>query len=129
MPDTPPLHPATAALLRFFAYDHLPEHLQTVSAPFAELAHRMVETLPGGAELTTGLRKLLEAKDCAVRSALDGPVRVVQGLAVDRVTQTLHLNVRVPGGMTPAAVASLVATEVQRDMEQRSAAEQSGRKV
>jgi hypothetical protein len=31
----------------------------------------MADTLPEGAELTAGLRKLLEAKDCFVRSALD----------------------------------------------------------
>jgi hypothetical protein len=127
MPDTPPLHPSTAALLRFFQFDHLPSQLRTVSAPFAELAHRMVETLPPCPELTAGLRKLLEAKDCAVRSALDGPVRVVQGMARDQITQTLHLNVRVPDGMSAEAVASLVATEVQREMAQRSAAERSQR--
>lgn len=33
----------------------------------------MVDTLPAGAETTAALRKLLESKDCAVRSALDIP--------------------------------------------------------
>lgn len=63
------LHPATTAILRFFEYDHLPDNLQEVSRPFWELAHRFAEEFEG-AELTTGLRKLLEAKDCMVRAAL-----------------------------------------------------------
>jgi hypothetical protein len=57
------------AILRFFAYDHLPEHLQAISKPLSALAHAMNE-LPDSAEKTTGLRKLLEAKDCFVRAAL-----------------------------------------------------------
>jgi len=63
-------HPATVHLARFFAYDHLPERLQRVSAPCGLLADRMIEELPDGPELRTGLRKLLEAKDCFVRAAL-----------------------------------------------------------
>lgn len=57
-------------LLQFFAYEHLPGHLQEVSKPFGDLAYQMVDTLPLNAELSTGLRKLLEAKDCAVRAML-----------------------------------------------------------
>jgi hypothetical protein len=57
-------------MLQFFAYEHLPEHLRRVSAPFGELAKLMVETLPSNPERTAGLRKLLEAKDCAVRAVL-----------------------------------------------------------
>ena len=57
-------------LLRFFAYEHLPEHLQVVSKPFAVLAKQITETLPSNPERTTALRKLLEAKDCAVRAVL-----------------------------------------------------------
>ena len=63
-------HPATAAILRYFEFQHLPPKLQEVSRPFAHLAARMVDTLPPGPEVTAGLRKLLEAKDCAVRAAL-----------------------------------------------------------
>lgn len=62
------MHPATKAILAFFAYDHLPEHLQLVSAPFHDLAHEMAGTFDGP-EVTAGLRKLLEAKDCMVRAA------------------------------------------------------------
>lgn len=57
-------------LLQFFAYDHLPVHLRDVSRPFGELAALIVQTLPRNPERTTALRKLLEAKDCAVRAVL-----------------------------------------------------------
>lgn len=63
-------HPGVRHLLKFFSYSHLPDNLQRVSKPCAELAQDMVYTLPDGPELTTGLRKLLEAKDCFVRAAL-----------------------------------------------------------
>jgi hypothetical protein len=56
-------------ILRFFAWDHLPVHLQEISKPFAELAEVMAG-VTGNAETAAGRRKLLEAKDCAVRAAL-----------------------------------------------------------
>lgn len=62
------MHPSTESLLKFFEYDHLPPHLKAVSAPVCHLAHDLVENLPEGPELTAGLRKLLEAKDCFVRT-------------------------------------------------------------
>ena len=74
----------TDYLLQFFAYAHLPPRLQAISKPFCDLAHAMVmgdnvpesETctfggpLPSKPERTVALRKLLEAKDCAVRALL-----------------------------------------------------------
>lgn len=57
-------------LMQFFEYSHLPEHLQAVSKPFGELAKHIEETLPSNPEKTVALRKLLEAKDCAVRALL-----------------------------------------------------------
>lgn len=57
-------------MLQFFAYQHLPEHLQAHSKPFHDLAQTIIDTLPANAERTTALRKLLEAKDCAVRARL-----------------------------------------------------------
>lgn len=54
-------------LLQFFAWQHLPPHLQEVSKPFGELAEQLLE-LPDNPERTTAIRKLLEAKDCAVRA-------------------------------------------------------------
>lgn len=55
---------------QFFAYEHLPSHLQEVSRPFGELAQMIVATLPRNPERTVALRKLLEAKDAAVRAKL-----------------------------------------------------------
>ena len=52
----------------FFAYDHLPAHLQGLSKPFGDLAAELVSKLPVCEETTVMLRKLLEAKDCAVRA-------------------------------------------------------------
>jgi hypothetical protein len=57
-------------MLQFFAFDHLPQQLQDVSMPFGELAKELVATLPRNPERTVALRKLLEAKDCAVRAWL-----------------------------------------------------------
>lgn len=71
MSGTPtPLHPATAQLLRYFEHGHLPEKLQEIARPIHDLANEMAAKLEGP-ELTAGLRKLLEAKDCLVRAALD----------------------------------------------------------
>lgn len=57
-------------MLQFFEYSHLPEHLRIVSKPFGELAYQIVDTVPSNPERTVSLRKLLEAKDCAVRAIL-----------------------------------------------------------
>lgn len=56
--------------MQFFAWEHLPPHLQEVSRPVGELATRMAESLPKNAETSAGLRKLLEAKDCFVRARI-----------------------------------------------------------
>lgn len=56
--------------MQFFAHAHLPPHLAAVSAPFGELAERIVQELPRNPERTVALRKLLEAKDAAVRALL-----------------------------------------------------------
>lgn len=58
-------HPSTVEMLDTFRYEHLPPHLQEISKPICELAHSMAELLEG-AELTAGLRKLRESKDCFV---------------------------------------------------------------
>jgi len=60
----------SSPIIKYFAYEHLPEKLQTVSKPIGDLARQMDATLPDGAEKSAGLRKLLEAKDCLVRAAL-----------------------------------------------------------
>jgi hypothetical protein len=65
-----PIHPACRQVLQYFEYKHLPEHLQEVSKACYDLAWQMAFTSPQNPELTVGLRKLLEAKDCFVRARL-----------------------------------------------------------
>ncbi|HCT8596060.1 TPA: hypothetical protein R4Z25_000069 [Klebsiella oxytoca] len=60
----------SSPIMKYFAYQHLPAHLQEVSKPIGDLATLMDETLPDGAEKSAGLRKLLEAKDALVRAKL-----------------------------------------------------------
>lgn len=57
-------------LLQFFEFEHLPAHLQFVSEPFHSLAHQIANDLPASPERTSALKKLLEAKDCAVRALI-----------------------------------------------------------
>ena len=58
-------------MMQWFAYEHLPPHLRPTSKACADLAVVIDETLCDGAEKTAGLRKLLEAKDCFVRAAIE----------------------------------------------------------
>lgn len=68
-------HPATQQLARWFTFDHLTrDEFKPPSRMCAELAQWMVDNLPDGPELTTGLRKLLEAKDCFVRAAITAEI-------------------------------------------------------
>lgn len=55
-------------IMKYFEYSHLPEKLQEISKPIGTLADQMDDILPDCAEKSAGLRKLLEAKDCFVRS-------------------------------------------------------------
>jgi hypothetical protein len=63
------LHPETARLLSYLESDHLPPRLQVIVKPFRDLGHEMAAQLEGP-ELTAGLRKIVEGKDCCVRAAL-----------------------------------------------------------
>lgn len=65
-------HPGVRQLMKFFKGDHLPFALGEISRECRVLAEEMVRRLPDSPELMAGLRKLLEAKDCFVRSALEG---------------------------------------------------------
>lgn len=58
-------------MLKFFSYAHLPEAMQLYSKPFCDLANELCHVLPAGPERTVCLRKLLEAKDCAVRAYIE----------------------------------------------------------
>lgn len=60
-------------ILKYFSYEHLPSRMHKHSRPFSDNAFMMAtESLVPGfnnhAELVAGLRKLLEAKDCFIRS-------------------------------------------------------------
>ena len=57
-------------MLQWFEYAHLPEHLQEVSRQFAAMAGWIVDNLPRNPERSVALRKLMEAKDCAVRARI-----------------------------------------------------------
>ncbi len=57
-------------MLQFFQYEHLPENLRAASKPFCDLAVNVMDNYPMNPERTVALRKLLEAKDAAVRSLL-----------------------------------------------------------
>lgn len=56
-------------ILQFFKYDHLPHDLHLVSRRFLKLAEEIQTDLPKNEERDAAMRKLLEAKDAAVRSA------------------------------------------------------------
>lgn len=60
---------AQEGIMQYFAYEHLPPHLQEVSRPLGQIAQIMAN-LPDNAEKSAGMRKLLEAKDCFVRAKL-----------------------------------------------------------
>ena len=59
-------------ILQFFHYAHLPEALRARSKPFCDLARVIIDTAPRNPERTSALRKLLEAKDAAVRAFVAG---------------------------------------------------------
>lgn len=64
------MHPSITHVLQFFNYDHLPEKLRAVSKPFCELAQEVAARAPYSQETTVAVRKLLEAKDAAVRASM-----------------------------------------------------------
>lgn len=68
--DVSDRHPGVRDIAKYFSYDHLNGFSRVVSAHCAELAETMILDLPDSPELTAGLRKLLEAKDCFVRASL-----------------------------------------------------------
>ena len=57
-------------ILAYFKYDHLPPFLQELSKPFHDLAWSIPDANKSVSEIDICLRKLLESKDCAVRSIL-----------------------------------------------------------
>jgi len=69
---TPPekVERESSDIMKYFAYEHLPNHLLGLSREVHNLAQTMDNALPDNAEKAAGLRKLLEAKDCFVRARI-----------------------------------------------------------
>ena len=61
-------------MLRWFEFSHLPEKLQPISAIFYDAACSLDAQVKDGREKSVALRKLLEAKDAAVRAKLEEPL-------------------------------------------------------
>lgn len=73
-------HPSTQHFDPLFAHKHLPGRLGFISKQCADLADLLIAALGDGPELSAGLRKLLEAKDCFVRQAvIDEKARAAAG--------------------------------------------------
>lgn len=79
-------HPSTQQAVEFFDGEHLAPLFAAVSEKCNKLAHEMVELLPDDPELSAGLRKLLEAKDCFVRAR----VRAVRKAHADGTLEVLE---------------------------------------
>jgi len=57
-------------VLKYFSFAHLKYPLLHISKEHAVLAKFIIDNTPRNPERTVALRKLLEAKDAAVRAAL-----------------------------------------------------------
>lgn len=67
-------HESVRQVASWFTYEHLTGHARVTSEAVCSLAVGMLLTIPDSPELTVGLRKLLEAKDCLVRASIAGEV-------------------------------------------------------
>lgn len=60
-------HQSVQDIMRWFATDHLPDSKnRDIVQSCEDLALEMIGSIPDDPELTAGLRKLKEAKDCFV---------------------------------------------------------------
>lgn len=57
-------------IMEFFDFQHLSPELREVAEPISDMAYKLLDEIPQSEELSAGLRKLLEAKDCLVRAKL-----------------------------------------------------------
>ena len=57
-------------MIKWFAYEHLRGEARSMSQRFFHLADQVCQTSEAGPERTVALRKLLEAKDAAVRAVV-----------------------------------------------------------
>jgi hypothetical protein len=67
-------HPSTEHMLTMLTPNpNLTGRMWEIANEFSEVAAHMIGELEDSPELTAGLRKLLEAKDCFIRAAVFGP--------------------------------------------------------
>jgi hypothetical protein len=72
MSGTEGRHPGTQQIARWLVPNPNFQGLAfEITDVIGVLAREMINALPDGPELTTGLRKLVEARDCFVRSAIE----------------------------------------------------------
>lgn len=72
MIDVSDRHPATQHLSKMLTPNpNLKPDQHSIAVWFADFVSDIIDTVPDGPELTAGLRKLLEAKDCVIRASLD----------------------------------------------------------
>jgi hypothetical protein len=74
-------------LLACFRFNHLQPALQQYSVPFFNLAYWIAANIPAGPERTVALRKLLEAKDAAVRAVAMNSNEMLSGSPDDRTAR------------------------------------------
>jgi hypothetical protein len=78
-------HPATQHLARWLTPNmQLPPEALAVSTLCWDIGGDMIARLPDGPELSEGLRKLLEAKDCFVRAAIGAAAAAARGPGAPR---------------------------------------------
>lgn len=69
--NAPGRHPSTNHMMHMLRPNpNLKGSMAIIADDFWTLANNLLADLPDSPELTAGLRKLLEAKDCFVRSAV-----------------------------------------------------------
>ena len=61
-------------IMQYFKFGHLRPDLAAVSASFAGMALLIYNSSKRNPERTAALRKLLEAKDCTIRSCISDPL-------------------------------------------------------
>jgi hypothetical protein len=70
-------HPSTVHMVKMLLPNpNLKDKYLYIPQACAELAEDLLDDLPDGPELTAGLRKLLEAKDCFVRALVNADPEV-----------------------------------------------------
>lgn len=121
------MSPETDPIAQFFDYEHLPENLKEVSRPFGQLAAKVME-LPKNPERSVALRKLLEAKDAAVRAKLAkwalvlgvlaslfvlAPSKAMADTSVAPTVAAVVVDAGVNGGPTVSATATASAPSTE----------------